>query len=183
MSGPACSTSNALPSAAVRCKPCTRAPKPLFFGSACSNSASFVQRCSPVTRSYSATTEGPPARFPCTRRVPLCGRTRRVTICARFSCLESKTTAPVMGSKISSRPWRVASMRSDPSTMWTLSVESPPSSGFSHMTWPRSVSTAASAASVETRSAPTGVTCCQRISPFTLTVHAAVAPEGAGAAA
>src|SRR5919201_1822286 len=44
------------------------------------------------------------------------------------------------------------------------------------------MSTPASSASVEIRSAPAGVTCCQRISPLGLIVHTAVAPEGAGAA-
>ena len=73
-------------------------------------------------------------------------------------------------------------MRSDPSTMRTLSGGNPPSSGFSHVTWPRSISTAASDASVETSSAPAGVTCCQRMSPRVFRVHTAVAPDGAGAA-
>src|SRR5438105_8154308 len=44
------------------------------------------------------------------------------------------------------------------------------------------MSTPASSASVEMRSAPAGVTCCQRMSPLGLIVHAAVAPLGAGAA-
>src|SRR5438132_1705491 len=91
-------------------------------------------------------------------------------------------TAPVTGSKTSNKPGRAASMRRDPSTMRTLSAGSPPSSGFSHTVWPRSISTPASAASVDTRSAPAGVTCCQRMSPFILRVHAGVAPDGAGAA-
>src|SRR3989442_10625296 len=69
-----------------------------------------------------------------------------------------------------------------------LPAGSPPSSGFSHVTWPRSISTPASAASVETSNAPAGVTCCQRTSPVSLSVHAAVVPVGpaggrAGAAA
>src|SRR4029077_14944232 len=45
------------------------------------------------------------------------------------------------------------------------------------------MSTPASAASVETSSAPAGVTCCQRMSPFIRAVHAAVAPAGAAGAA
>jgi len=65
--------------------------------------------------------------------------------------------------------------------MRTLSAGNPLSSGFSHATTPRSMSTPESASSVETRSAPAGVTCCQRMSPFSLSVHAAVAPAGAGA--
>src|SRR5919108_3006552 len=44
------------------------------------------------------------------------------------------------------------------------------------------MSTAASSASVEIKSAPAGVTCCQRMSPLGLIVHTAVAPAGAGAA-
>src|SRR4029077_9254852 len=44
------------------------------------------------------------------------------------------------------------------------------------------MSTPASAASVETSSAPAGVTCCQRMSPFIRAVHAAVAPAGAAGA-
>src|SRR2546425_2057466 len=80
MSGPACKTSSAVASEAARTRPCIRPPSPLFFGSVCSNSPSFTQRCSPVTRSYSATTAGPFARRPCTNSVPLCGSTRRVTI-------------------------------------------------------------------------------------------------------
>src|SRR5438105_10733328 len=44
------------------------------------------------------------------------------------------------------------------------------------------MSTPASSASVEMRSAPAGVTCCQRTSPFVLMVHATAAPAGAGAA-
>src|SRR5881396_1722936 len=40
------------------------------------------------------------------------------------------------------------------------------------------MSTPASAASVETSSAPAGVTCCQRTSPVSLSVHAAVVPVG-----
>ena len=66
--------------------------------------------------------------------------------------------------------------------MRTLSGGKPPSSGFSQVTWPRSMSTPASSASVEMRSAPAGVTCCQRTSPFVLMVHATAAPAGAGAA-
>src|ERR1041385_1062007 len=55
MSGPACKTSSAVASEAARTSPCIRPPNPFFFGSVCSNSPSFTQRCSPVTRSYSAT--------------------------------------------------------------------------------------------------------------------------------
>src|SRR5439155_7916641 len=182
MSGPACSTSSAVASDAAVTRRCISPPSPFFWGSVCSNSPSFAQRCSPVARSYSATTGGPAARRPWTSRVPLCGSTRRVTICARFSRRESNTTAPVTGSKINTRPGRAASTRSDPSIMRTLSAGTPPSSGFSHTAWPRSISTPESAASVETSSAPAGVTCCQRMSAFILRVHAAVAPDGAGAA-
>src|SRR5213078_294132 len=42
------------------------------------------------------------------------------------------------------------------------------------------MSTPASSASVEMSSAPAGVTCCQRTSPFVLIVHATAAPAGAG---
>src|SRR5438445_8510253 len=182
MSGPACSTSSAVASDAAVTRRCIKPPSPFFWGSVCSNSPSLAQRCSPVARWYSATTGGPAARRPWTSRVPLCGSTRRVTICARFKRRESNTTAPVTGSKTSNKPGRAASMRRDPSTMRTLSAGSPPSSGFSHTVWPRSVSSPASAASVDTRSAPAGVTCCQRMSPFILRVHAGVAPDGAGAA-
>src|SRR5439155_142188 len=156
MSGPACSTSSAVASEAAVTRRCIRPPSPFFWGSVCSNSPSFAQRCSPVARSYSATTGGPAARRPWTSRVPLCGSTRRVTICARLRRRESNTVAPVTGSKINNRPGRAASTRSDPSIMRTLSAGNPPSSGFSHTVWPRSISTPASAASVETRSAPAG---------------------------
>src|SRR5439155_9099192 len=45
------------------------------------------------------------------------------------------------------------------------------------------MSTPASSASVEMSSAPAGVTCCQRTSPFVLIVHATAAPAGAGVGA
>src|SRR5439155_7494206 len=99
MSGPACKTSSAVASEAARTRPCIRPPSPFFFGSVCSNSASFTQRCSPVARSYSATTAGPVARRPWTSSVPLCGSTRRVTIWVRPGRRESNTTAPVTGSR------------------------------------------------------------------------------------
>src|SRR6266581_846986 len=98
MSGPACNTSSAVASEAARTRPCIRPPRPFFFGSVCSNSPSFTQRCSPVTRSYSATTAGPFARRPCTNSVPLCGSTRRVTIWVSPGRRESNRTAPVTGS-------------------------------------------------------------------------------------
>ncbi len=65
----------------------------------------------------------------------------------------------------------------------TLSAGRPPSSAFSHPTWPRSMSMPMSAASVEIRSVPAGVTCCHRISCFILSVQATVARPETGAAA
>src|SRR5205807_447321 len=182
ISGPAWSTSSAVASDAAVTRRCIRPPSPFLGASVCWNRASLAQRWSPVARSYSATTGGPAARRPWTSNVPLCGSTRRVTTCARLKRRESNTTAPVTGSKTISRPGRAASMSREPSTTRTLSAGKPASSGFSHVTWPRSMSTPASSASVEMRSAPAGVTCFQRTSPFVLIVHAAVAPAGAGGA-
>src|SRR6184192_686594 len=179
MSGPAWSTSSAVASDAAVTRRCIRPPSPFLGASVCWNRASLAQRWSPVARSYSATTGGPAARRPWTSNVPLCGSTRRVTTCARLKRRESNTTAPVTGSKTISRPGRAASMSREPSTTRTLSAGKPASSGFSHVTWPRSMSTPASSASVELRSAPAGVTCCQRTSHFVLMVHDAVAPAGA----
>ena len=161
MSGPACRTSSSVPPAAICVSPCISAPNPLRLGSLGVNKESFTHSCCPLARSKSPTTAGPAARVPCTRSVPLWGRTRRVATCVRSSFRESKIPAPVTGSKIISSPCRFASMRSEPSTGWMLSAAKPPSSGLSQATRPRSMSTPASVLSVETRRAPAGVICCQ----------------------
>jgi hypothetical protein len=72
-------------------------------------------------------------------------------------------------------------MSSDPSIIRTLSGGSPPSSGFSQTTCPRSISTPVRAASVETSRVPDGVTCCQRKSCFSLRVQAGVERGDEGA--
>src|SRR5882672_14184 len=115
--------------------------------------------------------------------VPVCVSTRRVTTCVRLRRRESNSTVPVTGSKIIESPGFAASMSSEPSTMRTLSTGRPPSSGFCQAIWPFSMSTPTSAPSVETRRAPAGVTCCQRMSPLNRTVQAGTVPIGAVAVA
>src|SRR5438046_592147 len=93
MSGPACKTSSAVASEAARTRPCIRPPSPFFFGSVCSNSPSFTQRCSPVTccqRTSSVSLSVHAAVGPVG---PAGGRAGAAAVCARAAVWTTMTSA------------------------------------------------------------------------------------------